>query len=34
MNELLDGERIDLAIELGGAVTLAQTLQYSGRRPY
>ena len=27
MNELLDGENIDLAIELGGAVTLAQTLQ-------
>ena len=27
VNELLEGERIDLAIELGGAVTLAQTLQ-------
>ena len=27
VNELLDGENIDLAIELGGAVTLAQTLQ-------
>lgn len=27
VNELLDGEHIDLAIELGGAVTLAQTLQ-------
>ena len=27
VNELLDGEHIDLAIELGGGMTLAQTLQ-------